>query len=384
MSNLNSIEQMKQDLNRKTGGFLKGVCHPKGESVRIREAGIEWVRMDAPYPFDENGYLSESHIDFVNTVKEYAEQGLRTVVISPYPDTFLEHGIDARTPEGQADVRRICAFMAKEYAPYGVCWQATNEMHIVHFRSPLTSAESVGFLVASLQGLREGDPDAAIGHNSVSHDGGWDEDCLAVNRRADYDYIGFDLYNGTWSDGGPQTYVKHIEQISKLVNKPVILMEFGLSSKGGNIHRGGREMTEYLSRLGYASDAEVFVNPTRFIEHLPPALRRSVTECAPEDFNTAILNCFPHLLKSWIAEEVFPHDEEGQAKFYETLLPMLMNTQSLAGAVLYCWRDSDTCFSCGSPGCPCETAWGITRLDGSIKPAYEAIQKIYKKNSVMK
>ena len=70
---------------------------------------------------------------------------------------------------------------------------------------------------------------------------------------------------------------------------------------------------------------------------------------------------FPHILKMWFSEEVFPHDEDGQAKFYEALLPMLLENPYLAGAVIYCWKDSKKCFECGAEDCPCEIAWGIAQ-----------------------
>lgn len=149
-------DPIRNDLYQKTGGFMKGICHPKGETRRITEAGIEWVRIDAPYPLSEGGKPSVSHKDFLKEVSFYAERGLRSIVVSPYPDTFLEHGIDPRIQEGLKQVESVCAFMAKEYAPYRVCWQATNEMHIIHFRSPLTAAESKEFLIASLKGLHAG------------------------------------------------------------------------------------------------------------------------------------------------------------------------------------------------------------------------------------
>lgn len=375
---------MSQDIRfglyEKIDGFLKGICHPKGETTRITEAGIEWIRIDAPYPFDVEGKVSTSHTRFLQEVADYAAAGLRAVIVSPYPDTFIEHSIDPRTKEGLNEVERVCAFMAKEYAPYRVCWQATNEMHIVHFRSPLTIAESKEFLIASLNGLRAGNPHAAIGHNSISHTGDWDELCREIDERTDCDYLGFDLYNGTWSDGGPETYIELIDSLYSLLKKPIILMEFGFSSRGGNVSKDEREIKEYIEKLGYRTLEDLFASPSKFLEHLPPKLRHMVEACAPEDKETAIRNCFPHLLKRWCAEEVFPHDEEGQALFYQTLLPMLLASPYLAGAVLYCWRDSDDCFSCGAEDCPCETAWGLTRLDRSTKPSYDVVRSIYRTN----
>lgn len=367
-----------EKLFMKTDGFIKGICHPKGETTRLTDAGIGWIRTDAPYPLDETGDFSESHREYLATLRHYAENGLRSIVVSPYPDQFIARGIDPRTPEGQQEVRAVCAKMARDYAPYRVCWQATNEMHIVHFRSPLTAEESKEFLIATLQGLREGDPHAIIGHNSVSHTGDWNELCREIDRRTDCDYLGFDLYNGTWSNGGPETYLTHIDELHALVNKPIILMEFGFSSSGGNVSADQHEITDYIAKLGYQSLDELFASPDRLIEHLPISLKTMVLSCAPEDKEIALRNCFPHLLKCWCAEEVFPHTEEGQALFYRTLLPQLLTHPYLAGAVIYCWRDSTDCFSCGAPDCPCETAWGLSRLDGTTKLAYDAVRALFR------
>ena len=372
-----NTSDVRTSIYQKTGGFIKGICHPKGETARLTDAGIGWVRMDAPYPFEKDGSVCDYHLSFLEEIRNYSKKGLRAILISPYPDTFLDHGVDPRSEEGLREVKRICAFMAKEYAPLGVCWQATNEMHIVHFRSPLTVEESKEFLVASLQGLREGNPNAAIGHNSISHTGDWDALCREIDSRTDCDYIGFDLYNGTWSDGGPETFTENIERLYNLVKKPVILMEFGFSSRGGNISEDRHEITDYLANLGYMSLEALFASPDRFLDHLPEQLNRMVRSCAPEDKETALCNCFPHLLKKWCATEVFPHTEEGQATFYRTLLPILLENPHLAGAVIYCWRDSDDCFSCKATDCPCETAWGLVHLDESEKPAYYAVREIY-------
>lgn len=368
---------IRNQLYKKTGGFIKGICHPKDELERLAQAGIGWVRIDAPFPFEKDGSVSQSHIRFIEKVKHYFENGLRTVLVSPYPKEFIENGIDPRTEQGISKVREICTFMAREYAPYGVCWQATNEMHIVHFRSPLTARESVEFLIASIEGLNTGAPSCAVGHNSVSHTGDWDDSCLEISNRTRCDYIGFDLYNGTWSDGGPETYIDHVERLYSLLKIPVILMEFGFSSKGKNISDDLKEINEYLNGIGYSSIDGVIKDPQKFIEALPKGLAKTVLNCAPEDKVQAIYNCFPHVLKTWWAKEVIPHTEEGQAEFYKTILPMLMNNPHLAGAVIYCCMDSNSCFLCDADDCPCETAWGLIRLDKSPKPAYYAVKKAF-------
>ena len=42
----------------KTGGFIKGVCHPNENYEQISDANIEWVRFDlTSLPYDEDGNL---------------------------------------------------------------------------------------------------------------------------------------------------------------------------------------------------------------------------------------------------------------------------------------------------------------------------------------
>ncbi|MBE6884500.1 MAG: hypothetical protein E7487_07830 [Ruminococcaceae bacterium] len=365
------------DIYRKTGGFLKGICHPDENYTMITDAGISWIRRDVPFPFKATGTINKEYLRFLRETKKYTDQGLRSVLISPYPSAFLEHGIDPRTPEGLKTVEAVCEFMARGYSQHGVCWQATNELFVVHFRMPLNEEESKNFLIASLKGLRRGDPDAVIGHNSVDPNGSWDAHCVEIDAVCDCDYIGFDCYNGTWFSGGTDTYIDRINELYALVKKPVILQEFGFASLGTNAHADFREAYEYFANLGFKSQQDVADRMDEFIELLPPALKYTALNCCEEDRYPAIISMMPHLLKMWFAEEVFPHTEEGQAAFYNELLPKLLANPYLAGAFLYCWTDSPSCFTCGASDCPCETAWGITRLDGTPKKAYDVIKNIF-------
>ena len=46
----------------KTGGFIKGICHPNDNYEQIKGAGIEWNRADVPFPFDEKVDLRKSYV----------------------------------------------------------------------------------------------------------------------------------------------------------------------------------------------------------------------------------------------------------------------------------------------------------------------------------
>ncbi len=371
------MKEICQNIYTKTGGFMKGICHPGTDYAALTDAGLGWVRRDVPFPFDKDGNISADHYTFLEETRAYAENGLRSVVVSPYPRTFLAHGIDPRTAEGLEQVRKVCAFLAEEYRELGVCWQATNEMFVVHFRMPLTMTESMAFLIASLQGLRNGDSDGIIGHNTVSTSDGWDEIGHEILQQTNCDYLGFDLYNGTWSNGGTDTYLDRIGELYDLYKIPIVLMEFGFASLGGNAHEDNREAYAYLKNLGFEGEEDLRNRMDDFLKTLPPRLKHTAENCAPSDRFPALVNMMPHLTKLWFAEMTHPHTENGQAAFYAEILPKLLHDQRLAGAFIYCWQDSTHCFTCGASDCPCETAWGITRCDGTKKPAYDVIREIF-------
>lgn len=370
------MSDIRASLYAKTDGFIKGVCHPTGDFDAITDLGFGWIRRDVPYPFNDDGSVNEYYLGFLEETRTYKNHGLRSVIVSPYPRTFLTHGIDPRTPDGLDRVREVCAYIARDYRDLGVCWQATNEMFVIGFRMPLTAPESVEFLVASLLGLREGDPDAALGHNSVTLSDGWDEFCRDIDSRTDCDYFGLDLYIGSWENGTLDTYTRRIDELYELCKKPIILMEFGFASRGGNLSADRHEELEFLREHGFADIEDVKRRPQDFMKLLPPPLLRTAEGCAAEDLVPALLGMMSHLTKLWYTDMLFPHTEEGQAEFYAALLPKLLANEHLAGTILYCWRDSPICFTCGSADCPCETAWGLTRYDDSPKPVCEVLRQI--------
>lgn len=313
--------------------------------------------------------------------RNYAENGIGCVIVTPYPRVFLEHGTDVTTEEGLKRAGDVCAFIAEDYKDIKSCWQITNEMHIRHFRAPLNAEQAKNFIIACAKGFKRGNPNFAVGHNSVDEE--WLEYCKEIDGECDCDYTGVDLYDGSWSDGGPDTYVPWLEKVYKTVGKPVILMEFGFASKGGLVTDKNSELDAYAQKVGFADFADAVANTDAFIETFCPDIRDRLRLCTPEDRYGGILLAMPHALKKWSSNCPIPHDEEGQAKFYEELLPKLLNCPFLGGAVLYCLKDSDECFYCGQTDCPCETAWGLIHVDNGKKPAYYAVQKVFKeKNNI--
>ncbi len=361
----------------KTGGFIKGICHPGSDREGLLNIGVRWVRRDIPYPYDGDGSATPAFRAYRDACAYYAEKGIYTVGITPYPRDFIAHGADVRTEQGLKQAEEICARLAGELSGMVRCWQITNEMHVLQFRAPLTEEESVRFIVACTNGVRRGDPAGAVGHNSCCEH--WLPLCAGIEAdTGGSDYIGLDCYAGTWGEGGVDSYAGEIDRVYGMTKLPVILMEFGFASFGESIENHEAEILAYLNARGFADMRDMLARTDEFIETMPEPMKIVGRRCAPADKADYARGGFTHLLKKWWYKGDLPHTEEGQAEFYRTLLPKLTAHPHLAGAVIYCWQDSKTCFTCGEDDCPCETAWGITRADGTHKPAYEAIGEAFR------
>ena len=357
---------------------MKGICHPDGDREGLAELGLGWVRMDIPYPYDSEGNETGAFLGYKNACAYYAEKGIFTVGITPYPSAFIAAGIDIRTPEGLKEAENVCARVAFALKDSVKCWQVTNEMHVAHFRAPLTSEESWDFLIACSKGLRLGDQNACIGHNSYC--GEWIDKLVEIEDAiGGSDYIGLDCYAGTWGDGDVDTYAEEINKLYNALGIPVILMEFGYSSNGKTFtaEEEETEINKFLLSHGFADREDAKQRYEELAQYVPPVLARIAAGCSAEDKPMYILNAMTHILKYWRYDGGFSHTEKGQADFYSALLPKLLENPYLGGAILYCWKDSPSCFTCGQSDCPCETAWGLSRVDGTRKPAYYVVKKIF-------
>lgn len=361
----------------KTGGFIKGICHPNDDRKGLLDIGIHWVRRDIPYPYDGVGNVTPAFRVYRDACAYDVEQGIYTVGITPYPRDFIAHGADVRTEQGLKQAEEICARLAGELSGMVRCWQITNEMHVLQFRAPLTEAESMRFIAACTNGVRRGDPDGAVGHNSCNQH--WLPLCAEIEANtAGSDYIGLDCYAGTWGEGGVDSYAEEIDRIYERTKLPVILMEFGFASRGESVEDAAAETRAYLNAHGFCDMEDAARRADEYIETLPEPMKMAGRRCAAEDKEAYVRGNLTHLLKKWWHKGEIAHTEAGQAEFYRRLLPKLTAHPHLAGAVIYCWQDSKTCFTCGAADCPCETTWGITRADGTRKPAYATVGEAFR------
>jgi hypothetical protein len=364
-------------VSEKTTGFIAGVCHPRTKTELLKSAGFGWVRTDVPYPFQSgtDGQLADSYISYRDRVKYFHDNGVKTMSVTPYPREFSHRGIDPASADGLKSVTDVVAFIASDLAPYEVGWQVTNELNVFHFRVPLLLEQAAPYIIAGLEGLKKGCPEALRGFNTAgtSSDAKYIIDGVMARKEL-LDYIGLDSYCGTWGDGEPDDIIAEINAVHDITGLPVLVQEFGFSSAGEIFTMD--EALNYLKSLGFDSVDAVKADPRAFINRIPYRLAKMVVESPPEQWADNAINLVPHMLRKWPGgSKIYRHTPEGQAAFYDELLGKMLKNPHICGLMVYCWSDSEICYNCGFADCPCETAWGITYLNEDPKPAYYAIKK---------
>lgn len=318
--------------------YLHGVCHPgRRHYSDLRNAGINAVRTDIPFPFsDAGGGISEKFQTTSEWIREMRAEGFVVIGITPYPHAIPEWEGAIASDEWFGTVRRACAFLGEHFGDDIPIWQCTNEMNLDGFRQPLDPDQALTFLRESGRGIKDASTSLQAGVNM----GGFND--LAVDMyRAVYgpeshadivpwDYVGTDGYFGTWERGSPRTWIEKTDLLAEITPLPVIVMEWGYSSAG---------------RI------------------LPP---EEVIENAIDS----------HEVQAWCwgwempDGEVRPHDPATQARYIEETIPILR--ERTIGQMYYCRGDSDRC-SCGEVSCPVEAKWGLFNPRGEPKPSYFAM-----------
>jgi len=369
-----------REAKRKVGGFMKGVCHPGDNYAQITGAGIEWNRADIAFPFDQEGKIRQQYLDWKEKVRRYQENGVRIMAVTPYPRTFIEYGIDPRTPEGEARVREIALFLLEDLRGIAEVYQITNEMGLPQFMKPLTTKQAVRFIGIQLEAMYPHRGDILLGYNSS----GPQADLHSLMRpwHKYCDYVGIDIYLGCFVAMGNWMFVFDalMRYLWSLTGKPILLCEFGYIS--GGAPKTPEERRAVLRRYGVSSEAEAREKLDMFMANLEaaaPTLYRRATNLAsgsPADllFNTMERNHFYSEMPPGVVIKKYPHTPEGQAGFYRDIYPRLAKLPFVLGAFIYAWKDSEKCGYCGQADCPQETRWGLVDTQQNEKPSYYAVR----------
>lgn len=364
-------------------GFIRGVCHPRENYDQIKDANIEWIRIDINFPFEKDGSVSSYYKGFKERCRGYADRGIKVMAVTPYPKDYFDYGIDVRTPEGEQRVREIAAFLLEDLGDLVAGYQITNEMGIPHFTLPLNMDEAARFIGVQLETLYPIRGDKLIGYNS----GGPGADLH--NRMKPYfqycDYIGVDIYLGCfdYAPGAMWMFDAIIRYLWAMTKKPVLLQEFGYIS--GGAPKSKKEKLAILNRYGAKNEKDAERNIERFVENMPEHFRNHVKYVTGSDpsryynllFHSDLTNHLYCELPSVTKIPGYDHTPEGQGKFYADILPSLYETPYVCGAIIYCYQDPDSCHVCGQADCPTETKWGLVDANGEPKPSYYAVQKAF-------
>ncbi|MEI6579841.1 MAG: AMP-binding protein, partial [Eubacteriales bacterium] len=235
--------------------FLAGICPARNETDKWVDLGLNYVRRDIPMPFDSLktiDVLSESFITYRNEAIASKAKGIKTMVITPYPYTFLHYGIDPRTGEGRELVKKAISKIAEELKGIVEIYQITNEMGQPSFTAPLTLSEAATFIKDGFDGIKAGDPDALIGYNMA--DINYDLIDFLGDYNSKMDYAGLDLYIGSFGTGTIDMYIWQCRKLAFEMKKPVILAEFGFMGSG--VSKSKTEKAKFLKEnYGYDSEA---------------------------------------------------------------------------------------------------------------------------------
>ena len=355
--------------------LICGVCHPDDDSVQIKNAGLGWVRIDIPYPYNKNGSISAAYTAFKSRAKAFAEQGVKVLGITPYPRHYLSTGgFDPSTDENAQRTKDIAVFLCSDLRDVIGGLQITNEMNLSKFASPLTLEQAAKFIGFQAQVLSEVKGDLIIGYNSAGI--GENLHALMQPYLPYMDYVGVDLYFGTHGDGTLQDFVSGVREINRLTG-PVILTEFGFPGAGEP--KSVQERAAVLARYGYESEEAARADIESFIEKLPEAFKSNVYQTYPDpaQWGDAVFKKWRTHFYGYIDCSIpgIPHTPEGQAEFYWQLIPLLKTTDCLAGFFIFRWQDSGVCSGCGQADCPFKSAWGLLDKNGEPKPAYYAVSE---------
>ncbi len=376
-------KNIEQSLDM-AGGFIKGVCHPGDDLDLIAQANIEWFRYDLPYLYDDDGNISQSYLNWKAEAQSYADKGFKILAVTPYPEDYIEHGLDPRRDEDIKAIQDIAVSYLYDLRGIIGAIQVTNEMGIDRFTYPLTLDEAAKFIGIQLEALYPVRGDILIGYNL----GGLSMVQLPP-KMTEYhkycDYVGVDLYLGSF-----ENIFKNIDQnialikIARLLTgRPILVCEFGYIGLGEP--KSNEEKKAILESYGYSSEAEASADIDNFIANLPPELADEFDvyqDKTPEEranlmFNGEFANHLYRELDDGIGLYNYEHTPEGQAEFFEHILPKMMDLDFVIGTIVYCWEDSGDCYVCGQVDCPDETKWGLVDCEGIPKPSYYAVQKAF-------
>ena len=339
--------------------FIVGTSALHNANVDLmRKAGIGWVRTDFPFPFSDRigGNLTNEYLQARETARAWSAKGLKLMGVTPLGGI----GTHQRDPQGQMHMvwkdwlpawmgtpgsdqylrqyQEMCAFLAHDLRGVIQMWQIANELDIPQFAGPLNLRQASEMVLLSAQALKSVDNSLLVSTNTAGSQWAYYlYGRLFCDPRCALDYCGVDQYYGSWQDGSPDRWAGRIAELYTITGVKVLVNEWGFSSAG-----------EYMT-------SEQF----RVVQAGAPSCQ----------------------FKRWMYTWGAGHTPQSQAEYVRIALEsFLSQREKLLGFFFYRWEDQATCWQCGAPDCPIETAWGLVDQANHPKPSYvtfiEGVRKL--------
>lgn len=336
------------------------------ECVKLmREAGLNIVRNYGSFPFTDQSMttLSKEYIEFRDSIKYYAENGIETLGMVLHPGQMGTDGegniaYQWQYPAwmGSLDddyyfevLDYVSAFVAKDLKDYVTYWQIGNEQDMPSFIGDMTREQNERWMQVAAHGVKKGNPNAKCCTNMAGVYGNREGhgirdytkellEKLYLCENSAYDFISIDGYFGSWIPGEPQDWIRYIDEAYEATGKPVLIMEWGYST----LQCGEPRPEEQKERLTF---------------NTPVCKEKS---WAPLGF-------------SWKNQ---PHSEELQAEYIRECAKIFYEHPHCMGQLFFQWSDQPNCWQCGEPDCPAESAWGCIFADGTPKKGYYALKEV--------
>ncbi len=365
------------------GGMIYGVCHPNEQYDALKDAGLNWVRFDIPYPYNASGEISRSYLDFKSRCQGYADNGMRVMAVTPYPRDYVNIG-GFNPAQDVERTKEIAVFLYNDLKDITGAFQITNEMGLATFTHPLSLEEAAVFIGVQLEAIdeakKENNDSFPIGYNQANVSVSKELNSLLKPYLKYCDYVGIDLYIGVQTNDKASDYSKRIKKLYREVCKPIIVTEFGFWSNAGS--KTEEEKKEILAHYGYSSEAEAVADGENFISKLPQQFRNTLFYEFPgqeEHWAELVFSAFSAHFYGQTSDNTLENvgfTPEGQAEFFRRVITEMQGLNCLAGMIIYCCQDMAICWTCGQSWCPIETKWGIFTIDGTPKPAYYAVKEV--------
>ncbi len=319
----------------------------------LKDAGITFVKVHIPYPYESSGKLSNSYIAAKRAVKMIYEAGLEPVCQSFTPGGHAYNAATGRVEwmsylpgvfkdyDDEYFYKLIlagCQYIGKDLKNYANCWIISNEPNLSVFTGPMTFGQIANYINTCAEGIKQGNPNAYCGVNlfgSADKNRAMKLIELLYTDDATLDYLGLDSYFGTLVEGGAESWDSYISTYYNVAKVPIMITEFSYSSYVYNEEDRKNDSTG----LSYNSAV-----------------------CRDKQFSF-----------QWEGHE---RNEQTQVDYAKACLEIFKSHPEVIG---WCWFsniDKDgPCWECGDTKCPMESSWGLMHADGTPKPVLNVFKE---------